>query len=163
MLPERQLINRTELEVVSAIIGHQRIIPVVVLGNGNLRLTIPILVAAKSDPLGPGITRKELQPVAESLLELDLQGVVVHVLKRINDCFYSSYSERRIYLLTCYATSRQSVVCVVARMLVNREGTDVSDLCEEIPTQLLLYAQVVGLGIPADKMLWGRSDTNDWR
>src|ERR1700738_3564358 len=137
-------------------------IPVVVLGNGNLRLIIRILVAAKPRPLGPGITRKELQSVAESFLQLGLQGVVVHMLKRLNDCFYSSDSERRIYLLTFYATSRQAVVCVVARMLVNRERTDVSDLCEQIPAQLLLHAQVVGLGIPADKVLRRRSDTNDW-
>jgi hypothetical protein len=109
VLSERQFVNRADLEVIRAVARHHRIIEVIVLRNGNFRLPISLCVAAESHPLRPGITCKKLEPVAESLLDLGLQGLVVHVLKGQYDDFLRRDSKLLVQGLTRLTSSRQTM------------------------------------------------------
>ena len=44
-------ITAATMEVVRAVVGHQRTIPIALLGNRNFRLIISIFVAAETFPL----------------------------------------------------------------------------------------------------------------
>ncbi len=85
----------------------------------------------------------ELQPVADALFDLRLQGVVVHMFEGLNDGLIGRDAEVRVQLLTGLSPAGQAVVNVVTRMLMNGERPDMSDSRQHVPTQFLLHGEVI--------------------